>query len=125
LLADLVAWCTEDLRFTIGLIAGEGGSGKSRLAAELCDRMHTSGWETGFVSRTKTLTELAPVSSTLLIIDYPENWLTVLGAAPERLTSRAAGPPVRVLLLAREPAAVRRLRHFPTHLHHSAGKGLS
>src|SRR5262249_37787647 len=46
-----------------------------------------------------------PGSAALLIVDYPEQWLAVLGAALERLASRVTGPCVRVLLLARRPAA--------------------
>ncbi|GHG03843.1 MULTISPECIES: tetratricopeptide repeat protein [Amycolatopsis] len=105
LLDDLQAWCTEGRPFSIGLITGEGGSGKSRLAAELCGRMQTHAWDAGFISSIEALTEFDPKSPTLLVVDYPENWLTVLGATLERLANRVAAPPVRVLLLARKAAA--------------------
>ncbi|MFI1586196.1 tetratricopeptide repeat protein [Embleya sp. NPDC020630] len=105
LLDELKAWCAEDRPFSIGVIAGEGGSGKSRLAAELCDRMRASAWEAGLVSTTQALTEYVPEASTLMVVDYPEAWLACLGAALERLAGRISGPPVRVLLLARQPAA--------------------
>jgi hypothetical protein len=104
LLGDLEAWCADDEQFSIAVIAGEGGSGKSRLAAELCVRMQARAWEAGLVSRTEVLTEFAPESSALLVIDYPEQWFAVLGPALERLASRVAGPRVRVLLLARQSA---------------------
>ncbi len=105
LLADLDAWCLEDRPFSIGVITGEGGSGKSRLASEACVRMQARGWEAGLVPRTEPLTEFIPESPTLLVLDYPEQRITVLGPKLEQLASGAAGPPVRVLLLARQPAA--------------------
>ncbi|MFI6511924.1 hypothetical protein ACIBCT_30355 [Streptosporangium sp. NPDC050855] len=105
LLEDLQAWCAEDRMFSIGVISGEGGSGKSRLAAELGTRMQERGWDCGQAPNTEALSEFTPRSATLLVVDYPEQWLAVLGRVLERLAGRVAGPHVRVLLLARQGAA--------------------
>jgi tetratricopeptide (TPR) repeat protein len=105
LLANLEAWCAEDRPFSIGVIAGEGGSGKSRLAAELCGVMRARDWEAGLLSRTEALTDFTPESPTLVVVDYPEQRLAVLGPVLEQLASRMAGPHVRVLLLGRQPTA--------------------
>lgn len=105
LLEDLETWCAEDRMFSIGVVSGEGGSGKSRLAAELGTRMRKRGWDCGQVPNTEALTEFTPRSATLLVVDYPEQWLAVLGRVLEQLASRVARPHVRVLLLARQQAA--------------------
>ncbi len=102
LLHDLESWCVEEEIFSVGLVTGEGGSGKSRLAAELCTRMQERGWDAGLATSTEAVTAFVPASSTLLVIDYPEQWPGVLGAALEQWANRPEGPQVRVLLLARE-----------------------
>jgi len=105
LIEELEAWCAEDRMFSIGVVSGEGGSGKSRLAAELDTRMRKRGWDCGQVPNTEALSEFTPQSATLLVVDYPEQWLAVLGRVLEQLAGRLAGPRVRVLLLARQRAA--------------------
>ena len=105
LLRDLEAWCTDDRPFTIGVIAGDGGAGKSRLGAELCARMQRSGWMAGPVPRTGTALDTEPDAPTLLVVDYPEEHLAGHGFAIEQLACRVGGPPVRLLLLSRRPAA--------------------
>jgi tetratricopeptide (TPR) repeat protein len=104
LLGDLEAWCAEGRPFSIGVVAGEGGSGKSRLAAELCRVMSARGWEAGLLTRAETLTDVTAGPPVLLVVDYPEQRLAGLGPVLEQLASRAGGPQVRVLLLTREPS---------------------
>jgi tetratricopeptide (TPR) repeat protein len=104
LLGDLEAWCAEGRPFSIGVVAGEGGSGKSRLAAELCRVMSARGWEAGLLTRAETLADVTAGPPVLLVVDYPEQRLAGLGPVLEQLASRPAGPQVRVLLLAREPS---------------------
>jgi hypothetical protein len=102
LLTELEEWCINgDHLFSIGLITGQGGSGKSRLAAELCSRMWRYGWDAGLVSTKTSFTEQQIETPTLLVIDYPGRWADELGDLLERLAIRAGGPRVRVLLLAR------------------------
>ncbi|WNV83883.1 tetratricopeptide repeat protein [Umezawaea sp. Da 62-37] len=102
LLDDLAAWCQNDRPFAIATVSGDGGSGKSRLAAHLCARL--SGWTAGWVTSKEMLEEFTPETPALLVIDYPERFLPVLGPVLEGFALRLTGPPVRVLLLDRTPA---------------------
>jgi hypothetical protein len=49
LLDDLQAWC-DPAPGSLGVqvLTGSGGSGKTRLAAELCVRLRGMGWDAGF-----------------------------------------------------------------------------
>ncbi|KOX33455.1 hypothetical protein ADK67_06135 [Saccharothrix sp. NRRL B-16348] len=80
----LLLWCrsaTEDNRPRLAAITGVGGSGKTRLAAELADQLTADGWHAGFL-REDLLTDgaddtslhwLARVASPLLVVvDYVE-----------------------------------------------------
>ncbi|MBB4966046.1 tetratricopeptide repeat protein [Saccharothrix violaceirubra] len=98
LLTTLQTWCETDHPFAIAHITGEGGSGKSRLAAEFCTRM--TAWASGRAGP-ETLAVLAPTTDTVLTIDYPEQGTAVLGKALERLATRPDGPRIRVVLLSR------------------------
>lgn len=40
-------WCAGDSSVSYAVLSGEGGVGKSRLAAELCSRMAGEGWVSG------------------------------------------------------------------------------
>ena len=76
----LLDWCQaadpEGLRTRIALVHGVGGSGKTRLAAELCARLAPQGWYTGFLPRDPDPADLAwfgtVVSPLLVVVDYAE-----------------------------------------------------
>ena len=48
-LAKLREWATDDPMGALGLITGPGGSGKSRLAAELADGLRREGYVSGIL----------------------------------------------------------------------------
>ena len=62
----------------VAVVTGAGGSGKTRLAAQLCDDLSTIGWYAGFLPSTtevtdEELTALAAVTTELLVVvDYAE-----------------------------------------------------
>ncbi|WP_344820585.1 S1 family peptidase, partial [Actinoplanes cyaneus] len=105
---DLLAWCAADEHVSLGLVAGAGGAGKTRLGIQLCRDLTERGWSAGFadenildeVLRSHVVDVVWP---TLLVLDYPDRlsrrvitWITGLGA-------RRYGPKLRFLLLDRVP----------------------
>ena len=53
--SGLLAWALDDQRpIAIRVLAGPGGAGKSRLAAEVSDLLRQRSWNTGFVAVDKT-----------------------------------------------------------------------
>lgn len=48
---DLVEWVRGGPAVSLRFLTGEGGTGKSRLAAELATRLQEEGWAAGFVGR--------------------------------------------------------------------------
>ncbi|WP_314820232.1 tetratricopeptide repeat protein, partial [Arachnia propionica] len=114
-LAKLTDWANkqpeegrEDL--AVAVVTGVGGSGKTRLAAELCSNLEKNGWVAGFIPKTAKLSEaelawLTRVEShLLLVLDYAEE------SHKEELTRllrrlRERGAPTRVVLTARSAGA--------------------
>lgn len=106
---DLHAWCAADEHVSLGLVAGAGGSGKTRLGIQLCRELTGQGWSAGFAKDAALDAFLAAgrvvdvVWPTLLVLDYPDRltdrtieWIETLGA-------REYGPKLRFLLLDRVP----------------------
>ena len=114
-LTELTDWANaqpgegrEDL--AVAVVTGVGGSGKTRLAAELCSNLEKNGWVAGFVPKTAELSEaeltwLTRVEShLLLVLDYAEeSHKEELTRLLRRLRERAA--PTRVVLTARSAGA--------------------
>ena len=114
-LAKLTDWANkqpeesrEDL--AVAVVTGVGGSGKTRLAAELCSNLEKNGWVAGFIPKTAELSEaeltwLTRVEShLLLVLDYAEeSHKEELARLLRRLRERAA--PTRVVLTARSAGA--------------------
>ena len=114
-LTELTDWANkqpeesrEDL--AVAVVTGVGGSGKTRLAAELCSNLEKNGWVAGFVPKTTELSEaeltwLTRVEShLLLVLDYAEE------SHKEELTRllrrlRERGTSTRVVLTARSAGA--------------------
>jgi hypothetical protein len=109
LLADLEAWIDSPAPFAGQVIAGRGGSGKTRLAVEVCRRLRKWDWLCGFLARgdgegrLDALVE-APTAR-LVVIDYAENRASQLERLlPQLSASASAEEKVRVLLLVRTGA---------------------
>lgn len=88
------------------LLTGAAGTGKSRLALELC-RDARPGWNAGFLSRTDAFTgwsHFRPSRPTLVIIDYVSSRAAYVSAVVLHLARSAdyLPNPVRVLLLERD-----------------------
>ena len=102
--AALEAWCAAPAPLGVCLVWGTGGIGKTRLAAELCHRVSAAGMVAGFYAPgadARAIAEVAPAQTTVVVIDEAH---TMPGAVAEVLLAhaqRAAGGPVRVVLLAR------------------------
>jgi hypothetical protein len=103
-LDTLQAWCLNGTAPPLRLITGEGGSGKTRLAAEACVRMTGQGWQAGFADP-KAPGGRAQVEfdrPTLLVVDDADLNVTLLADLVRTVSYWPSGiPPVRLLLLAR------------------------
>lgn len=106
---DLQDWAASEAKFSWRLVYGPGGTGKSRLAYELCTA-RMNGWITGFHERSdaarllERIHDWRPVEPTLIVIDYaglrPVETRQLLLAL--QATSDRFAVPVRVLLLERD-----------------------
>jgi hypothetical protein len=100
-LQSLIDWATTDAGSPIRFLIGDGGSGKSSLAAELAQRLRDDhGMSSGFLKLERGVN--VPTRPTLFILDYPEERRVF---ARKLLTELAAHPDwkVRLLLLSRRP----------------------
>ena len=108
-LTELMAWATEgDLPDAVRLVIGGGGTGKTRLALELCKRLNAIGWHCGFVPaesdliRARAAWRLSDEGqySTLAVIDYAETKQeTLLQLVSDLVRHRSSGKKRRRLLL--------------------------
>jgi tetratricopeptide (TPR) repeat protein len=92
-------------KFSWWMVTGTAGSGKSRLALELCHQA-APGWHAGFLSRTEKTFKWAqfrPSRKTLIVIDYVASRAAEVGEAVLTLcrASSSFKEPVRVLLVER------------------------
>ncbi|WP_214327556.1 S1 family peptidase, partial [Nonomuraea sediminis] len=108
-LARLGAWCAAPYLFSAATVSGAGGAGKTRLGAELCERLIAAGWAAGFGDERGLTADLAsgvhvePAWPTLLVVDYPDRLTDPVIALLKRLGDRVRGPRVRLLLIDRSP----------------------
>ena len=91
---------------SVAVVTGAGGSGKTRMAAQLCDELSSIGWYAGFLHSTTEVTDeelsaLTEVTTELLVVvDYAEE-------ARRGLVARVVGKlcarhsPTRIVLTAR------------------------
>jgi hypothetical protein len=93
-LTTLGAWLGEPRPVAVRCVIGQGGSGKTRVAIELCERAATAGWHAGFVTYDE-LTRFAALQNlaawrwpgrTLLMIDYAATGAVVVRRWLEQLT---------------------------------------
>jgi tetratricopeptide (TPR) repeat protein len=75
-MTDLEQWAMAREPVRVKFITGEGGAGKSRLAAEFADRMQIRhDWAAGFVDLRNPRSFNVRGAGNLLIIDYPEEYI--------------------------------------------------
>lgn len=98
---------SSDYNITVRLLTGVGGTGKTRLALELCCRLKADGWNTGFLS-TDNISDVAiqhlvgakvPV---FLVIDYAETRQNQLLILIKKLLVLKGVERFRIMLLARD-----------------------
>jgi Tetratricopeptide repeat len=105
---NLLAWAGSDRRFAIRVLSGEGGAGKSRLAAEIADQLRGEQWIAGLIRLDTTHTLPITRKGLFLAIDYPEDHRSTLQAifrsvAAREQRSHSVKAPIRLLLLGRQP----------------------
>lgn len=108
--AAAVRWCEDTdgpgAAFAVDRVTSAGGSGKTRFAIELCQRMAAAGWIAGW-RRPGGDTQVAEIGlPRLVVVDYaeaeePEDLRRVLDELRRNASDLA---PVRVLLLGRSGA---------------------
>lgn len=108
-LRDLESWCINRADRSLWLIHGEGGSGKTRLMLEWCQRLEEDhGWHAGFLDPKVALAEpaaLRPIfkglAPRLIVVDYAEQHPDAAQRLIEQLSERKSGPKIRLVLLTR------------------------
>ncbi|MGI9001279.1 MAG: hypothetical protein ACR2GH_06390, partial [Pseudonocardia sp.] len=106
-LQQLRDWCHGDDLIDIAVIVGDGGAGKSRLAAQLCTEVADAGWCAGSadlagIGAALGRGELALPAPALIAVDYGEQSGTIIAELITRFGHRRRGPRLRLLLLARD-----------------------
>lgn len=104
-LEELQAFLNTEPTFSWWLWTGPAGTGKSRLALELC-RAVSGDWSAGFLREESqpALDRLQPTRPMLVVIDYAAQRSAWLSDVLFRLSQRALHAPVRVLVLERQAA---------------------
>lgn len=111
-LAELHDWLTSAKPISIRVLVGRAGSGKTRLALELCEKMTAQRWDAGFVTERELERFMAQQNlatwgwqrPTLIIIDYAASRAQQLHDWFVELADNGGDPhtPLRVLLLERQ-----------------------
>jgi tetratricopeptide (TPR) repeat protein len=108
-LAGLETWCGSGQEFSVAVLTGEAGAGKSRLTAELSMRVREKlGWDAffadpGLSGDISAWASLEPDWPLLLVFDYPELMTPAVGALASQLAARPRGSPkARLLLVSRQ-----------------------
>ena len=108
-LSELEGFLCSPTQFCWQLICGPAGSGKSRIALELCLQKRQS-WRVGFLGREQPLLDwdrFRPSRPTLIVVDYVRSRVSEVSAMVLQL-ARSSGHlphPVRILLLERDEIA--------------------
>ena len=110
-ITSLIAW-TYDTEYpqALRLMTGGAGTGKTRLALELCRRLDLKGWHCGFLPAEIGKVEAAGAwndlrrrtEPLLVVFDYAETRQDTVLAFIRALLQEEVRSPVRLLLLARD-----------------------
>ncbi|MGP9820594.1 tetratricopeptide repeat protein [Salinarimonas sp. NSM] len=113
-LAGLRAWLDDEAAVSVHAVIGEAGTGKTRLALELCRAidpdLKPGAWVAGFVDpdmlapvvAALATRQVAWASRTLLVVDYAIACREALAGLLDRLTQDEVPGRVRILILERE-----------------------
>ena len=105
-LGQVTGWCQGPPGSPV-LLTGGGGSGKTRLGREACVQMLVAGWDAGLADDEPR--EGAAVTRlqrpTLVVVDDADRHPGLISGLVEYLRRDEAGPPIRLLLLARAAGA--------------------
>ena len=108
---ELWDYLQSDKTVAVRILVGEGGSGKTRLALELCEQAAERGWVAGFATSTElqrffaqqNLSQWGWKRPTLMIVDYAASHAQQLKGWLAELANHSANAsgPLRILLLER------------------------
>jgi tetratricopeptide (TPR) repeat protein len=105
ILTDLCDRTVNGSRTGIAVLAGAGGSGKTRLGLELADRMRRQGWYAGVLAEgldSTSMEWLAQVTTPLLVVvDYADARIKDVQNLLQILRARLERHPAIILLTAR------------------------
>jgi tetratricopeptide (TPR) repeat protein len=103
----ITGWCQGPASSPLLLVTGGGGSGKTRLGREACVQMLVAGWDAGLADdRRRDGTATTRLQRpTLLVVDDADLRTALISALIGYMRFDDAGPPVRLLLLARAAGA--------------------
>lgn len=106
----LQAWAdegTDGRNLRVRVLHGAAGSGKTRLAFEFAEQLQKQGWQVGqlFDPASEIAFSLA-AAGTLLIIDYPEQYLRALENLLKAMLNLPCPSRLRILLLCRDAKTV-------------------
>jgi tetratricopeptide (TPR) repeat protein len=102
-LAELARWL-DGSGFTMALLIGGGGMGKTRLAAEVCQSALAAGWLAGFLDEEAGDMDVlvSGLSPLLLVVDEAQTRLDELASLIAGFATNGQARPIRLLLLSRE-----------------------
>ncbi len=99
----LIRWCDHRSNLSLKFILGDGGAGKSRLAAELALLLRKQGWSAGFLLESNHEAVFGSKGKgALIVIDYPEEGPARLNALLKRLCTVETQAKLRILCLSRQ-----------------------
>ena len=110
-LAELKAWLGSGRDIAIQVRTGKAGTGKTRLAFDLCDKLQGGDWQAGFVNGEHLMNLVTDAGArwgwdvpTLAVVDYAAQWADGLRRWFSQLADYAPtdAPPLRILLLERQ-----------------------
>ncbi|WP_196222603.1 type IV secretory system conjugative DNA transfer family protein [Micromonospora sp. CP22] len=106
--AQLRQWCAAPARVSYAVVSGPAGSGKTRLAAELCRQAAADGWVAGIANFTtepaQTRLDAVP-RPVLIVVDYVDNTPDTAADLLLGCLTGGARHPVRIVFLARSATA--------------------
>ncbi len=99
----ILSWAkTDSSAATARLITGEGGAGKTRLAAAVARSLRNEGWTAGFLQNAGLKLADYEKQGLLIVLDYTEEQRERTRDLLETLAAWRNGPyPIRLLLLSR------------------------